>query len=247
MKEKGPIFDKGEVSEDKPITSQEYIYDRYILRDFSKYKIKKILNYFPKKKDVILLDVGCGEGLFSKHINKEVINYFGMDISKIQVKKAKERGLNVIVHDLSKKWPFQAEFFDVVLASEIIEHIYDTDFFLRECYRVLKKKGILILTTPNIAYLGSRLRLLIGRRPPVIDIRVNKKTSGHIRAFTYHDLKVLLKDNNFILDKFSGLDFYLPFVSQDTKNLGFFCYQLSNIFPTLSAGIILRGRKKIEE
>ena len=129
------------------------------------------------------------------------------------------------------------------MASEIIEHLLDTDFFLQECHRVLKKKGTLILTTPNIAYLGGRLRCLMGRRPPVIECRVNKHSSGHIRAFSYYDLKSLFKDNKFKVVKYTGSNFYLPFISEKTKHIGKCCYHLSSLFPKLSSGFIFKAKK----
>ncbi len=226
------------------VMSQEEIYNHYTFAPFSKYKIKKILELLPKKQGLKLLDVGCGEGYFFDHIKDLNYEYSGMDISNEQVKKAKNKGLNVIKYDASVQWPQLDKTYDVVFASEIIEHVFDTDFFLHECSRVLKGHGILLLTTPNIAYLGSRVRLLCGRRPPVIDCRADKNTSGHIRAFTYYDLKKLFEDHDFIIERYSGLNFYLPFISEETKGVGFISHYLSYFYPKLSSGLIFKCTKK---
>jgi len=55
--------------------------------------------------------------------------------------------------------------FNCVLAGEIIEHIIDTDSFLDEINRILMDNEILIITTPNLANLENRIRLVIGRYP----------------------------------------------------------------------------------
>ena len=226
------------------VINQEEIYDHYTFAPFSKFKIKKILELLPKQQGLKLLDVGCGEGYFFDHIKHLNWEYFGMNISNEQVKKAVNKGLNVIKYDESVQWPQLDKTYDVVFASEIIEHVFDTDFFLHECSRVLKDHGILLLTTPNMAYLGSRVRLLCGRRPPVIDCRANNTTPGHIRAFTYYDLKKLFEDHDFIIEMYTGQDFYLPFISEETKGIGFICHYLSYLFPKLSSGLIFKCTKK---
>lgn len=55
--------------------------------------------------------------------------------------------------------------FDVIVAADIIEHLVDTDGFLRELGRVLGPGGFLIVTTPNLAGWRSRLRMLLGKSP----------------------------------------------------------------------------------
>ena len=65
--------------------------------------------------------------------------------------------------DLESRFPYPEEFFDIVHAGEAIEHLYDTDSFVQECRRVLKKGGKLIITTPNTLSLPRRILYFFGR------------------------------------------------------------------------------------
>ena len=126
------------------------------------------------------MDLGCGEGQFYDIIRKyrRNIEYTRVDISETQIKKLKSKGYKGFVVDATKEIPFKKNSFDVVVCFEIIEHIFDTDYFLKEIYKVLKEKGKLILITPNIANYMDRIRLLFGRLPSCLEYRVNETTRG---------------------------------------------------------------------
>jgi SAM-dependent methyltransferase len=66
------------------------------------------------------------------------------------------------VHNLNEyPYPFKNEYADIIVAGEIIEHLTEPYQFLTECYRLLKKSGILIITTPNMTsliYLLQRMK-----------------------------------------------------------------------------------------
>ncbi|MGE0792833.1 MAG: class I SAM-dependent methyltransferase [Candidatus Woesearchaeota archaeon] len=228
------------------ISEQNIIYNNRDFKKYKKHRLKKILKFLSKKNKINLLDVGSGRGHFFEEINKYIpnINYIGVDFSEKQVEIGKKNGLDIRKQDLTKKWNFKDESFDVVFASEIIEHIFDTDFFVSEANRVLKKNGIIIITTPNVASLGDRLRLLFGKLPSALENRASLNHSGHIRAFVKKDLINLLKDNNFKEIYITGRDFYLPLIKHNTFILGKINDFLSNLFPSLSAGFIALAKKK---
>lgn len=150
-----------------------------------------------------ILDIGCYDGTFLSLIENKDINLFGIEASDYAAKEAMKKGINVkqFFFDDKTKIPFDDNFFDIIVAGEIIEHIYDTDFFLEEIKRLLKPGGRLIISTPNIASLGRRLFLLAGKNP-IIEISPNESdSSGHIRYFTFKTLAYLLNKHNFILIK----------------------------------------------
>jgi SAM-dependent methyltransferase len=225
------------------ITSQKQIYDKWNYGEYSNYKKNLILNELSLNTKRIFLDVACGSGDFSSFIPKNY-KYIGLEFSSVQIQKAKKLNRNVKYADLRKKFPISNNSVDVILASEILEHLFDTDFFLSECHRVLKKNGTLIITTPNICDLSGRIRCIFGRRPPNIEHRAGRGYAGHIRAFTIHDLRELLKENKLILKKYTGYEFYLPFkITCDTKYLGYMSKIFSKLIPTLSTGLLIVCKK----
>ncbi len=69
--------------------------------------------------------------------------------------------LRGVLADACAPFPFMGESFDIVLSMEGIEHFEDQTGFLRECARVLKPGGRLVVTTPNVLHLGARFSALI--------------------------------------------------------------------------------------
>jgi len=95
--------------------------------------------------------------------------------------------------------PFEDDSVDVVLAGEIIEHIVDTEGFLRDIARVLRPGGAIVLTTPNILWWKHRLALLAGRYPDALDYRLRYGDDfGHVRAFSPAKIRELLADAGFV-------------------------------------------------
>jgi len=81
------------------------------------------------------------------------------------------------VADFNKdKLPFPNKKFDTIVAGEIIEHIVELPFFIKECRRVLKDDGVLIITTPNATGLSSFLGGTIDRYNPRHVLMFNKGT-----------------------------------------------------------------------
>lgn len=146
-----------------------------------------------------ILDLGCYDGTFLSLIKNRKNDFYGIEASDYGFQEAKAKGIKVdkfFMRD-GVKLPFENDFFDLVIIGEIIEHIYDTDFFLTEIKRVLKKSGYLLVSTPNIASFGRRLMLLFGFNP-IIEVSPNlSDSSGHIRYFTFKSLKGLLEKHNF--------------------------------------------------
>jgi len=94
-----------------------------------------------------VLDVGCGKGMFSKFIDCEF--YQGLDTSSLSVELAKKENINVInetVQDHSEKF---AEFYDVVVLFQVLEHVFNIDDFLISSLKALKKGGKFIVAVPN--------------------------------------------------------------------------------------------------
>ncbi|MDD3003099.1 MAG: methyltransferase domain-containing protein, partial [Candidatus Shapirobacteria bacterium] len=143
-----------------------------------------------------------------------------------------KKGFKIKIADLHSTFPYQKNTFNTITAGEIIEHIYDTDFFLKEIKRILKPNGFLVLSTPNIATLGRRLMLLFGVNP-LIETSLDH-SAGHIRYFTKISLGDLLEKHNFKIINFTS-----DSINFDQK--GRFKSQiLAKAFPTFGARLIIK-------
>lgn len=106
-------------------------------------------------RNSVILDVACGTGYGTKIIKKlGAKSVYGLDISKESIKYAKKNyaapGIKYFLGS-ADKMPFIDEFFDLVVSFETIEHLNDQvrTNYLKEIHRVLKSKGILVISTPN--------------------------------------------------------------------------------------------------
>lgn len=137
-----------------------------------------------------LLELGAGRGAMSRRIG-EWCAARGADPAQtllsadLVAEKFEAREIPFRRLDLEEPLPFDAESFDVVLAVEVVEHLGRPYEFLRECFRILKAGGTLILSTPNVLHLGSRVRFLLTGFfdlfvPPSHDPRDAGRICGHV-------------------------------------------------------------------
>ncbi len=111
-----------------------------------------------------IIDLGCNDGGLSKEIADRGNEVISVDLPEvIKIARAKYPTLSFIAVDLSQEFAWEDNSFDVAVASEIVEHMIDDIAFLQNCHRILKKGGRLLLTTPNVAYIRNRIRLLRGK------------------------------------------------------------------------------------
>ena len=151
-----------------------------------------------------ILDLGCYDGTLGRLLikNNEV---YGIEISEKVAEIARLRGLKVKIQCIESGFDFEDNFFDCVVAAEVIEHILDTDFFIGEIKRVLKPNGFFVVSTPNTASLGRRILLLSGKNPYFeASFGYPPYSVGHIRFFTKDLLLEYLKHKGFEIIKFTS-------------------------------------------
>jgi SAM-dependent methyltransferase len=174
----------------------------------------KTLQYLPDLQRVA--DFGCRTGGQAAYYKKQagIEEMHGFEISDIPLEIARQRG--IITH----QWisgvspcPVESDFFSVVIAGDLIEHLMDTDTFLMELYRILRPNGYLLITTPNLAWWWSRFRLLSGKIPGGMgsvsfnhskDRAVDK---NHLRVSVNSEWLHLFKQHGFDLVSVTGYNY----------------------------------------
>jgi 2-polyprenyl-3-methyl-5-hydroxy-6-metoxy-1,4-benzoquinol methylase len=128
-----------------------------------------------------LLDMGCGHGhLLDLAKQTKNIEVHGVDGSKNRVKICKDKGLNVIFHNLCDKLPYEGNYFQAIYCGQVLEHIpkHGQINVVKEAFRLLKINGIFQIRSPNRNNEASR-------KP------------GHEYLLTMSELKTLLLDAGF--------------------------------------------------
>jgi 2-polyprenyl-3-methyl-5-hydroxy-6-metoxy-1,4-benzoquinol methylase len=194
-----PFFEGNE----KKMNEEKYIIDNYgrIIETV------RVLNRHLKPNGR-LLDLGIYPGHIALILGKKIgIRVFGVALttSKVFENKMKRNQINIIKSDLDRQEiPFDDGTFQVVLCSEVIEHLDSPSHLLREAFRVLVDDGILILTTPNIARIRNRKSFFFhGISPNICPPGEYNPFSCHewvhFREYTLEEIKKLLTGNSFQL------------------------------------------------
>ena len=109
-------------------------------------RYQQVIKLIPQNPRQKILDIGCGDGVLLSLIKNAAL--YGVDLDQTSLDYAATKVKAKFLLASADKLPFKANFFDVVLATEIIEHLDQPKLMLMEIQRVLKSDGRLILTTP---------------------------------------------------------------------------------------------------
>ena len=146
-----------------------------------------------------ILDAPCGAGRLTAALRARGCDARGADI---------EPGAATLIGDsfervdLAQPWPWPDASFDAVLSVEGIEHLESPFAYLREIHRVLKPGGTLVLTTPNIVSLRSRVRFLgsgFFHHDPRPLREAARHLLHHISTMTLAELRYALRTSGFEL------------------------------------------------
>src|SRR5260221_4648394 len=145
MSEKSFNYEEGfmGVTEGKPQS-----YYRSFAQD---YRLRSLTQAIKSKKGK-LLDIGCGGGILTESLPYYFpkMKMYGCDISKTAIAYAKKLGSGKVTYGVikNKKVPSKSNSFDVAICLDVLEHIPDINFFLKEVRRILKKDGKFFLIVP---------------------------------------------------------------------------------------------------
>lgn len=210
------------------------------------YRLDLVLDIIRKEvannitKDIKFIDLGCKDGYLLDKAKELSLDVHGLDISDNIVKILNKQGFKVKKADLREKMPYEDNYFDIVSCQQVIEHLTDPEHLIKECYRVLKQDGLMILSTPNLASIGSRLRLLFGKYPLQLGPCKRWHFGHHYRLFTLPILKQVLERNGFSIEKVRGTEVYL---NPNSWLKGLHSKWLGRAIPSLAQRVIIVCRK----
>ncbi|MBU4338251.1 class I SAM-dependent methyltransferase [Patescibacteria group bacterium] len=176
---------------------------------------KPIAKYDHAIKNLNILDAGCAYGLMLERFSSS-FHKFGIDVSQYAIDIAQKRlpEANFKTGNIEERLPYEENFFDIVLANDLLEHLENPMMALKNIYRVLKKGGILYITTPNL----NNTRKII--------LKYADEKEHHVSLFLHLDLMDNLRKIGFKVEEhwtFVNLFVYLRFKSNMGTESGFIC------------------------
>lgn len=158
---------------------------------------QKVLDYIGR--DQIILDVGCSTGYLGKLMKDKGNVVYGVELDGSAAAEAKTLLDEVIEADLdSVDFPWQNDFFDMVVCADVLEHLRDPIQVLQKLRKLLKRGGRLLVCLPNIAHCSIRIKLLKGEFD-YEDTGILDRT--HLKFFTVKTAKSMLEDAGFAVNE----------------------------------------------
>lgn len=166
-----------------PTQAHEYVYPA-------------ILELLPDRKPLSILDAGCGNGYVAGKLSEAGYQVSGFDISDdgIQIALKSYPGVHFEIHSIYDDLTELFDPVDVVIASEVIEHLYFPQRFLDNIYKVIKPGGYLILTTLYHGYLKNLILSLLNLWDHHFTVDWE---GGHIKFFSSKTLESMLIEYGF--------------------------------------------------
>ena len=185
----------------------------------------EIIKFIPPTSKTIL-DVGTGEGEFGYSLKKELdVEVWGIELNQNAYNKAKIRLDKVFYgkfEDVYTQIPYNH--FDVIVFNDVLEHMVDP-FQVLECSKKLvREKGIVVASIPNVRFWGNLKGLLKNKDWKYMDGGILDIT--HLRFFTKKSMIRLFEDAGYLIHKIEGIN---PTKSKNLKIFNFlFCGNLSD-------------------
>jgi 2-polyprenyl-3-methyl-5-hydroxy-6-metoxy-1,4-benzoquinol methylase len=152
-----------------------------------------------------VLDVGCGNGYTVGQFIERGCEAVGIDLSNTGIELARSTypygRFEIMGADDQIVENLRCEPFDIVVSTEVVEHLYSPRAYVQGCYRALKSGGRFICSTPYHGYLKNLLLALLNRHDTHADPLWD---GGHIKLWSRHTLSFLLSEAGFINLQFRG-------------------------------------------
>ena len=196
--------------------------------------------------------MGCGRGEMAFEISKmrpkaKVVGVDGdMEYMKLAEKMYKSDNLTFIHAKVDEKLNFEEDSFDLVIFIDVIEHLLNPAFVLKEIHNLLKPDGILIVSTDNVFYIRNFFKYIL-QSYGILKIKTHiwhdldrfYAWNQHLYTWQMDTLYTLLKVSGFELinNHFSSNQLLSHKLSYKTRNI------LFKLFPLISNKIIIKAYK----
>jgi ubiquinone/menaquinone biosynthesis C-methylase UbiE len=199
-----------------------------------------------------VLDVGCGDGAVSVELARTTgAAVIGIDISHGAVAVCRQRGLEAHRVALgTEPIPVADRSLDLVYMAEVLEHLPRPDRAIEEIRRVLRPRGHLVLTTPNLACLPNRALILAGLQPLYTEVSEDRvlgrmlstlgqggRPVGHLRIYTKRALCEFMEMHAFRIVRVRGAAFHCQGVRKVVEDV-------VGWFPSVAMQLVLLCQKK---
>ena len=160
------------------------------------YVLPAIIKLLPKERKLSILDAGCGNGFVVGKMAERGYEVIGIDVAEDGIAIAQKAYPNIKfeVRSVYDDLTTIVDNVDIVISSEVIEHLYYPQKFVKNMFSVLRPGGYIILTTPYHGYLKN-LTLSIANKWDK-HFTVNWE-GGHIKFFSQKTIKSLLESEGF--------------------------------------------------
>ncbi len=157
------------------------------------------------------MDVGCSSGNFGLALNKlKKCDVDGIDYNPADVKLASKRLRNVWVADIENDELNKIvgnRKYDAIIMADVIEHLANPVPALKKIKKLLKPKGFLAFSVPNMSHISVRLNLLKGDFPRTETGLLDKT---HLHFYDVHELERVLKEAGYALERYDSTVVNLP-------------------------------------
>ena len=178
--------------------------------------IKNHFNTFNKKNGLLesldILDIGCGGGLISEPMARLGARVTGIDASKKNIfvasAHAEKSKLNIKYLNKSPEQMDEVEKYDVILNLEVVEHVDDLNLYIKSCYKLLKKNGLMFTATLN-RNITSYIKAIVGAEYIMRWLPIG--THDWSKFIKPEELEKKLSDENFSTVDIKGFHYNLLF------------------------------------
>ncbi|MFH0829341.1 MAG: class I SAM-dependent methyltransferase [Candidatus Kerfeldbacteria bacterium] len=214
---------------------------------------RNIIGLLEQNEGATFLDLGCDDGELTKKF-AEVIHtdrMYGVEVVDEAIQKAEERGIAMKKFDLNARFDFGDNFFDVIHANQVIEHLHKTDNFISEIHRILKPGGYAIISTENASSWCNIFASIMGWQIfSLTNISSKKGAIGNPFSLHRDDRSILESWHHIRIYNIRGLKEYFEafgFTTEAVRGAGYFPLpsRLGNIDTRHSHFMTMKFRKKV--